>query len=134
MPRARRRRRGRRPARRSVGAVITTSIIILVLGVLIVGSVVEIDAQSAPYRRMTDQGYAQLASPVIEASNQTGARLGAGINAAPTIPNQRLPNTARGETRQGIDEVSQSDAIGRRAAECQERPRGLEGALRPDWR
>lgn len=116
MPRARRRRRGRRPARRSVGAVITTSIIILVLGVLIVGSVVEIDAQSAPYRRMTDQGYAQLASPVIEASNQTGARLAAVINAAPTIPNQRLPNTARGEIQQGLDAaVSTSSEEARQA-------------------
>jgi hypothetical protein len=88
----------------------------LVLGVLIVGSVVEIHAQSAPYRRMTDQGYAQLASPVIEASNQTGARLAAVINAAPTIPNQRLPNTARGEIQQGLDAaVSTSSEEARQA-------------------
>ena len=99
-----------------MGAVITVSIIMLVLGVLIVGSIVEIHAQSAPYRRMTDQGYAQLASPVIEASNQTGARLAAVINVAPTIPNQRLPNTARGEIQQGLDAaVSTSSGEARQA-------------------
>jgi len=99
-----------------VGDVITVSIIMLVLGVLVVGSVVEIHAQSAPYRRMTDQGYAQLASSVIEASNQTGARLAAVINVAPTIPNQRLPNTARGEIQQGLDAaVSTSSEEARQA-------------------
>ena len=65
---------------------------------------------------MTDQGYAQLASPVIEASNQTGARLAAVINSAPTIPNQGLPNTARGEIQQGLDAaVSTSSEEARQA-------------------
>ncbi len=75
----------------------------VVIGVLVIGSVVEIHAQSAPYRRMTDQGYAALASPVVNASNQSGARLAAVINTAPNIPNQPLPNTARGEIQQGLD-------------------------------
>jgi hypothetical protein len=86
-----------------VGAIITTSIIVALLGVLVIGSIVEIQAQSGPYRRMTDQGYAQLASRVVDASNQSGARLAAVISAAPTIPNQPLPNTARGEVQQGLD-------------------------------
>lgn len=73
------------------------------LGVLVIGSIVEIGAQSGPYRRMTDQGYAQLATRVVDASNQSGARLAAVISAAPTIPNQPLPNTARGEVQQGLD-------------------------------
>jgi hypothetical protein len=76
---------------------------VALLGVLVIGSVVEIQAQSGPYRRMTDQGYAQLASRVVDASNQSGARLAAVISAAPTIPNQPLPNTARGEVQQGLD-------------------------------
>ncbi|HWE70845.1 MAG TPA: hypothetical protein VG205_10800 [Acidimicrobiales bacterium] len=74
-----------------------------VLGVLVIGSIVEIHAQSAPYRRMTDQGYAQLATRVVDSNNQSGARLAAVISAAPTIPNQPLPNTARGEVQQGLD-------------------------------
>jgi len=86
-----------------VGAIITISIVVAVLGVLVIGSVVEIHAQSAPYRRMTDQGYAALASRVVDDSNQSGARLAAVIYTAPTIPNQPLPNTARGEIQQGLD-------------------------------
>lgn len=86
-----------------MGAIITMAVIAAVLGVLVIGSVVEIHAQSAPYRRMTDQGYARLAARVIDASNQSGARLAAVISTAPTIPNQPLPNTARGEVQQGLD-------------------------------
>lgn len=76
---------------------------VILAGVLVIGSIVEIDAQSGPYRQMTDQGYAQLASRVVDASNQSGARLAAVISAGPTIPNQPLPNTARGEVQQGLD-------------------------------
>lgn len=86
-----------------MGAIITITIAIAVLGVLVIGSFVEIHAQSAPYRKMTDQGYAQLAARVVDASNQSGARLAAVISAAPTIPNQPLPQTARGEVQQGLD-------------------------------
>ena len=86
-----------------MGAIITICIVVAVLGVLVIGSFVEIHAQSAPYRRMTDQGYAQLAARVVDASNQSGARLAAVISAAPTIPNQPLPDTARGEVQQGLD-------------------------------
>ena len=110
MPRARRRRRGRRPRRRSAGAIITISIVVVLAGVLVIGSIVEINAQSGPYRRMTDQGYAQLASRVVDASNQSGARLAAVISAAPTIPNQPLPDTARGEVQQGLDAALASTA------------------------
>jgi len=86
-----------------VGQIITVSLVVVVLGVLVIGSVVEIRAQSAPYRRTTDQGYAALASGVVDASNQSGARLAAVIYTAPNIPNQALPNTARGEIQQGLD-------------------------------
>jgi hypothetical protein len=86
-----------------VGQIITISIVVVVVGVLVIGSVVEIHAQSAPYRRMTDRGYAGLASRVVNASNQSGARLAAVINSAPSIPNLPLPNTARGEIQQGLD-------------------------------
>ncbi|MHB1711182.1 MAG: hypothetical protein ACYCV7_07245 [Acidimicrobiales bacterium] len=79
------------------------SIVMLVAGALLVGSIVEVGAQSAPYRRMTDLGFAQLASRIIIASNQTGARLAALLHNAPTIPNQSLPYTARGEIQQGLD-------------------------------
>jgi hypothetical protein len=76
---------------------------VAVVGVLVIGSIVEIDAKSAPYRSMTDRGYAALASRVVDASNQSGARLAAVINTAPNIPNQPFPNTARGEIQQGLD-------------------------------
>jgi hypothetical protein len=86
-----------------VGAIITISIVVAVLGVLVIGSIVEIHAKSAPYRKMTDQGYAALASRVVAASNQSGARLTAVIYTAPSIPNQPFPDTARGEIQQGLD-------------------------------
>ncbi len=94
-----------------MGQIITISIVVVVLGVLVIGSVVEIRAQSGPYRRMTDQGYAALASRVVDASNQSGARLAAVIYTAPDIPNQTLPNTARGEIQQGLDVAVSTTAL-----------------------
>ncbi len=51
---------------------------------LVAGSIVEINAQSGGYRRLTDSGFGALASPLIEASNRTGARLSRLIDSAPT--------------------------------------------------
>ena len=86
-----------------MGAIITISIVVVVLGVLVIGSIVEIHAKSGPYRTTTDRGYAALASRVVDASNQSGARLAAVIFTAPSIPNLPFPNTARGEIQQGLD-------------------------------
>jgi len=90
----------------------------VVLGVVLalaVASVAEINAQSAPYRQMTDRGYGELASRVVVASNQTGSDLAELINQAPSIPNAPwssgtwVPslgsNSARVRIQQGLDQA-----------------------------
>ena len=88
-----------------MGQIITIALVVVVLGGLVIGSIVEIHAKSAPYRAMADRlgTRRSYASRVVDASNQSGARLAAVINTAPNIPNQPFPNTARGEIQQGLD-------------------------------
>jgi hypothetical protein len=71
--------------------------------VLVVGSVVEIHAQSSGYRSATDSGYGALASKVVDDSNRTGAQLAAVMDSAPGLTNQALPRTARAVLQQGLD-------------------------------
>ena len=73
MPRARRRRRS--AARRGWSRTLVLILILTVATVAIVGSVVEVHAQSGDFRTSTDTGYAQLATLVAKASDQTGAQL-----------------------------------------------------------
>lgn len=103
MPRARRRRRARSTARRSWGRTALIAVAVVVTAVLVVGSVAEIHAQSSGYRSANDSGYGALASRVVEASNLTGAQLGAVMDAAPGLTNQALPRTARAVLEQGLD-------------------------------
>jgi hypothetical protein len=75
----------------------------VMVGVVAVGSIIEINAQSAPFRRSVAQGFADLASRVVAESNRTGSQLADLIQAAPTLPNQPSPFTARGQLQYGLD-------------------------------
>ena len=78
--------------------------------VVVVGSLAEIHAQSAGYRTSTDSGYGQLAWVVAEASNQTGSQLAGLMSTAAGLPNQPVPQTARTEIQQGLDDAVNSTA------------------------
>jgi len=75
--------------------------------VVVVGSLAEINAQSAGYRASINTGYSALASRVVIESNQTGRQLATLVNEAPNLANIPLPNavgqTARSEIQQGLD-------------------------------
>jgi hypothetical protein len=82
--------------------------LIAVLGVVIIGSLSEINAQSAGYRRAIDTGYIQMAAVVANASTQTGARLASLVNSAAALPNAPVPETARDRIQQGLDAAVQA--------------------------
>lgn len=112
--------------------------VIVVVGALVVGSVAEIHAQSAPERQMTDQGWGELASRVILDSNQTGAQLSSLMAQAPTIPNDPWSasgwapapgsNSARARIQQGLD-TSVASADQQATAASQLAPPGPSGDL-----
>jgi hypothetical protein len=82
--------------------------------ILVVGSLVEINAQSSGIRTYTTAGYGALATRVVDASNQTGANLAALIKQAPTLPNgyvaadSSIPRSARTVLQQGLDQAATS--------------------------
>jgi hypothetical protein len=78
-------------------------LILTLATVVIVGSVVEVHAQSDDYRTSTDTGYAQLATLVAQASDQTGAELAQLIQSAPQLPANPVPRSARADVQQGLD-------------------------------
>ncbi|HEX3979771.1 MAG TPA: hypothetical protein VHW93_01020 [Acidimicrobiales bacterium] len=84
--------------------------------VLLVGSLAEVHAQSAGYRHATNAGYGALATPLVYASNQTGSQLAALMAAAPGLANGPLPQTARAQLEQGLDEAV--DSTGQQAAQA----------------
>jgi hypothetical protein len=129
MPMARRRRRGHRPGR-SIGRLVLVWALVAVVLALVVGSVAEINAQSAPERQLTDRGWGELATRVVEDSNVTGSDLAILIEQAPTIPNvpwsagavgQPSPgsNSARARIQQGLDAaVASADQESTQAAQA----------------
>ncbi len=84
--------------------------------VLLVGSLAEVNAQSAGYRHATNSGYGALATPLVYASNQTGSELAALMAAAPGLVNGPIPHTARAQLEQGLDEAV--DSTGQQAAQA----------------
>ncbi len=80
-----------------------TLVVAVLVVVVVVGSIAEISAQSAPERLMIDRAYAKLASRVVAASNRTGAALASLLAGAPSLPNGPLPYTARAQIQQGLD-------------------------------
>jgi hypothetical protein len=109
MPRARR-RRSRSAARRNYGKTALLLGFFGLVTVVVVGSLAEIHAQSGGYRKSTDSGYGQLAWVVAEASNQTGSQLAGLMSTAAGLPNQPVPETARTEIQQGLDDAVNSTA------------------------
>jgi hypothetical protein len=103
-------------ARRSRGRTVVIVLAVAVGLVLVVGSLAEVNAQSAGYRHATNAGYGALASPLVYASNQTGSQLGALMAASPGLVNGPLPHTARAELEQGLDEAV--DSTGQQAAQA----------------
>jgi hypothetical protein len=95
-------------------------LVVLVVAVvfLAVGSLIEIHAQSGPYRASTDAGYGAMASKLVAVSNQTGNQLASLMSSAPQLANRPLPYTARAVLEQGLDEAvnSTSDQAARAAA------------------
>ena len=86
------------------------ALVIAFAGVIVVGSVAEIHAQSAGYRSSVNSGYAALATQVVTSSNRTGGDLAALVRRAPTLANgafSRYPSSAlrsaRAELQQGLD-------------------------------
>ena len=62
------------------------------------------------YRTSTDTGYGQLATLVAEASNQTGSQLAQLMRRAAALPNGQVPQTARAQIQQGLDQAVDSTA------------------------
>jgi hypothetical protein len=114
MPRASRRRR-RQPGR-GLGQSALIGIAAAITLVLVGGSLLAIHAQSQGYRSATSLGYAGLADNVGQESTRTGAQLAALMAGAPTLTNQRFPNTARGVLQQGLDAAVQGST--RQAAQA----------------
>jgi hypothetical protein len=83
--------------------------------VVVVGSFAEIYRQSSVYRTSTNTGYGELASRVVQASNRTGAQLATLVDAAPqltnaSVPHTAIPDTARAQLQQGLDQAVQESA------------------------
>jgi hypothetical protein len=81
-----------------------------VVAVLAVASLFEINAQSSSYRSSVDAGYVRLATPLVDASNRTGAALATLMNDAAQLANLPVPHTARSEIQQGLDQAVTSTA------------------------
>jgi hypothetical protein len=79
--------------------------VVVLVAVLVVGSLVEVHAQSSDFRTSTDTGYAQLASRVVDASNRTGPELATLMNKASQLTDGTFPHTARAELQQGLDDA-----------------------------
>jgi hypothetical protein len=128
MPRARRRRRS--AARRGWSRTLTLFLILTVATVVIVGSLVEVHAQSDDFRTSTDTGYAQLATLVAEASDQTAAQLAQLMQTAPQLPVSQVPQSARAEVEQGLDRAvdATSDQATRAAGLVPPQPSGAVSA------
>ena len=71
--------------------------------VLVAGSLLAIHTQSKGYRNATTSGYGALADQVGQASARTGAQLSKLMADAPSLTNERFPDTARGVLQQGLD-------------------------------
>jgi hypothetical protein len=55
--------------------VVAVVVIVVVIGVVVIASLAEINAQSAPFRKMVNRSFGALASPLVNSSTQTGREL-----------------------------------------------------------
>jgi hypothetical protein len=79
--------------------VVVVVIIVVIVGVVVIGSIAEINAQSAPYRRTVNRSFGALASPVVNASTQTGRDL------ATTMKEAAGTSSTRAGVQQMLDQV-----------------------------
>jgi hypothetical protein len=55
--------------------VVAVVVIVVIIGVVVIASLAEINAQSAPFRKMVNRSFGALASPLVNSSTQTGREL-----------------------------------------------------------
>jgi hypothetical protein len=55
--------------------VVAVIVIVVIIGVVVIASLAEINAQSAPFRKMVNRSFGALASPLVNSSTQTGREL-----------------------------------------------------------
>ncbi len=87
-------------------------VIVVIVGVIVVASIAEINAQSAPYRQMVNRSFGALASPLVNASTQTGRDLAttmtqaAGASSTRNGLQQKLDQAVADATSQSRDAAS----------------------------
>lgn len=74
-------------------------VIVVIVGVVIISSIAEINAQSGPYRKMVNRSFGALASPLVNSSTQTGRDL------ATTMLNAAGTSSTRAGLQQMLDHV-----------------------------
>jgi hypothetical protein len=79
--------------------VLVVVVIVVIVGVVVIASIAEINAQSAPYRKMVNRSFGALASPLVNASTQTGRDL------ATTMKNAAGTSSTRAGLQQMLDYV-----------------------------
>jgi hypothetical protein len=85
--------------------LVAVVVIVVIVGVVVIGSIVEINAQSAPYRQTVNSSFGALASPLVMSSTQTGRDL------ATTMKDAAGPSSTRSGLQQMLDRVvSEADA------------------------
>ncbi len=96
--------------------MVVGAVLIAIVLALAIGSLAEVHAQSGGFRRSTDVGFGALATPVIEASTSTGARLSGLIDAAPGLTDSATGGSARDVLQQGLDAAVDDTATQAREA------------------
>lgn len=79
--------------------MLVVGVIVVIVGVVVIASIAEINAQSGPYRRMVNRSFGALASPLVNASTQTGRDL------ATTMRNAAGTSSTRAGLQQMLDHV-----------------------------
>jgi hypothetical protein len=104
------------------------ALLVVVTTTVVIGSVIEIHAQSGGFRASTDSGYDAMASKLVDASNRTGGELASLMDSAPGLANRPLPYTARAVLQQGLDEAVSSTSADAVSAEALEPPAPADDA------
>ena len=79
--------------------MVAVVVIVVFIGVVVVGSLAEINAQSTPFRKMVNRSFGALASPLVNSSTQTGREL------ATTMKGAAGTSSSRPVLQQMLDQV-----------------------------
>jgi hypothetical protein len=79
--------------------VVAVVVVVVIVGVVVIGSIAEINAQSAPYRQTVNRSFGALASPLVNASTQTGRNL------ATTMKQAAGTSSSRDGLQQKLDQA-----------------------------